>query len=439
MITDAIKLWEEVLSIVKQRIPEEAFLRWLEPTKGDSISQNTLWVRAPNSFFVEWIEENYHSFIYEALKSLPTDLPDLKVKYKLIDKVKEIGHSPRVYQEDASHLQPRYTFDNFIVGESNKFAHAACMAVARAPGKQYTPLFIYGGVGLGKTHLLQAIGNHAKSFLSDLRVYYISLEQFMNEMVDALKEHRIGQFKGKYRRKDILLIDDIQFLEGKEGLQNEIFHTFNALYEDNKQIVFSSDRPPSALVGLEERLISRFQGGLVCDIKLPDIETRIAILRRKTEIAKIQVADEVLLFIAKEIKSSIRDLEGALVKLFAFSSLTNGKIDLNKAQELLKDIAQQNKEEITIEAIQKAVAAHYNLSIAALRGKRRMQSIVLPRDVAIYLCREHTALSLKEIGKLFSGRDHTTIIHSYNKIKDLVEKKEEFNLEVNNIINSIIM
>lgn len=437
MIDDASKLWAEVLGVIKPKVPEQSFMAFLEPTCGDSISQNTLWVKVPNTFFIQWIEDHYRTQIYEAIRSLHPELAGVKIKYKTIEGVKETGTTQKFYQEDSSHLQSRYLFDNFVIDESNKFAHAASLAVARNPGHQFNPLFIYGGVGLGKTHLLQATGNYIKTYLADLKVYYVTCERLMLDLIDALRENKMPQFKGKYRKKDVLLIDDIEFLEGKESLQEEIFHTFNALYDDGKQVVFSSDRPPSAFTHLEERLASRFKGGLVCDIKPPSFEARVAILKKKTEALKIVVTDEIILFIAKEIKSNIRDLQSALVKLFAFSSFTNGNIDLSKAQELLKDMLPQNNKKITVDTIQKVVSSYYNIPVGAIRGKRRMQAIVLPRDVAIYLSREYIGLPLKEIGKQFGGRDHATVIHSYNKINSLLEKDIKFKDEINNILKLI--
>ena len=435
MLNEAKKLWEEVLGQVKPKIPSQNYETWLEPTEGETLTQNTLWVRVPNAFFIDWIEEHYHASIYEILGTLNQE--HLKVKYKSVEGGKEKSVPSRVYQPDSSHLQPRYTFDNFIIGESNNFARAASLAVAKTPGRQYNPLFIYGSVGLGKTHLLQAVGNYIKERFSGLKVYYLGCEEFMNEMIDAIQANKIMQFKNKYRRKDALLIDDIQFLEGKEGLQEEVFHTFNALYDEGKQIVFSSDRPPGSLENLEERLVSRFQGGLVCDIKPPTFETRIAILKRKASSTDVQVSDEVISFIANEIRGNIRELEGALIKLFAFASLTNGTIDIDRARDLLSDLLSKNGREVTIGKIQKLVANHYNISLASMRGKRRMQSIVLPRDVAIYLSREYTASSLKEIGKVFGGRDHTTVIHAHNKIKNLLNRNNALSEEVNNIIKSV--
>jgi len=436
MLNEAKNLWEEILGRIKDKIPSQIYETWLAPTEGESVTQNTLWVKVPNAFFTDWIEEHYHTYIYEALESI--NQGHLKVKYKSVEGGKERSVPSRIYQPDSSHLQRRYVFEDFIIGESNKFARAASLAVAKSPGKQYNPLFIYGSVGLGKTHLLQAIGNHIKEHFSDLKVYYLGCEEFMNEMIDSIQANRIVQFKNKYRRKDALLIDDIQFLEGKEGLQEEIFHTFNALYEDGKQVVFSSDRPPSALSNLEERLVSRFQGGLVCDIKPPSLETRIAILKKKAVSSGVQVSDEVIMFIANKIKNSIRDLEGALIKLFAFASLTDGNIDVERTQELLTDLLSRNNREITVEEIQKIVGNYYNVSLASMRGKRRMQSIVFPRNVAIYLSREYTGSSLKEIGSLFGGRDHTTVIHAYNKIRKFLDKNSEFNNELINIRKLLI-
>ena len=435
MLTEAKFLWKEVLCQIKANIPSQNYETWLEPTEGENLTQNTLWVKVPNAFFIDWIEEHYHTSIYEILGTL--NQGHLKVKYKSVEGGKERSIPSKVYQPDSSHLQPRYTFDNFIIGESNKFARAAAIAAAKTPGRQYNPLFLYGNVGLGKTHLLQAIGNYIKEHFSSLKVYYLGCEEFMNEMIDAIQSNKIMQFKNKYRRKDALLIDDIQFLEGKEGLQEELFHTFNALYDEGKQVVFSSDKPPGALANLEGRLVSRFQGGLVCDIKPPAFETRIAILKKKMASTDVHVSDEVILFIANNIKGNIRELEGALIKLFAFASLTTETLDINRTKELLSDLLSQNTHDITIGKIQKVVANHYNISLSSMRGKRRMKAIILPRDVATYLSREYTALSLKEIGKEFGGRDHTTVIHAYNKIKKLLNKNNELCDEINNITKLI--
>ncbi|MCK4352956.1 chromosomal replication initiator protein DnaA [candidate division WOR-3 bacterium] len=435
MLTEAEKVWKKVLEEIKEKAPPQAFSTWFEPTKGASLKQNTLWVLVPNSFFIDWIEEHYHSLIYDTLTQAYGE--PLKIKYHVVERIKERIPPSKLYRIDSSQLQSRYTFDNFVIGDGNKFARAASFAVATVPGKQYNPLFLYGTVGLGKTHLLQAIGNYVKEKLPELKVYYTSCETFMNEMVDAIQNNKIIQFKKKYRFRDVLLIDDIQFLEAKESLQEEIFHTFNSLYDAGKQVVISSDRPPSALATLEERLVSRFQGGLVCDIKPPSFEIRLAILKKKAELSGIQVPDEIINFIAERIKSNIRELEGALIKLFALTSLTDTKLTLESAKELLKDVITKPNEEITINKIQKIVTNYYKISLTALRGKRRQQSIVRPRQVAIYLAREHTPTSLKEIGNMFGNRNHATIIHDYNKVRKLIDNNEDFKEEVNNILKLI--
>lgn len=431
MLNEADKLWGKILEKIKEKVTPQIYSTWFEPTVAESVSQEVLWVKVPNRFFVDWIEEHYHSIIYETLKE---EDDKLKIRYKLVEQTKETN-STKLYDVDASNLQPRYTFGNFITGESNNFAFAAAKAVASAPGKQYNPMFLYGNVGLGKTHLLQAIGNHIKEHSSDSKVYYIDCENFMNEMVDALQNNRMIQFKNKYRRKDVLLIDDIQFLEGKESLQEEIFHTFNFLYDGGKQIVLSSDRPPPALSNLEERLVSRFQGGLVCDIKAPTIEMRVAILKKKLQGSGAKVPDEVINYIAEQFRSNIRELEGALVKLLALSTFTNEKITIDIAKELLKDMVTVKKI-ITVETIQKTVANYFNVSLASLKSNRRMQSIVKPRNISIYLTREYTSLSLSDIGKAFGGRNHATIIHSCAQIIKLLKKEEE-QKEIDNILKLI--
>lgn len=431
MLNEAEKLWSKILGKIKDKVTPQIYSTWFEPTIAESISQSTLWVKVPNRFFVDWIEEHYHNIIYEILKE---EDDKLKIRYKLVEQPKETS-STKIYDVDSSNLQPRYTFGNFIIGETNKFAYAAAMAVASAPGKQYNPMFIYGSVGLGKTHLLQAIGNQIKEKSADSKVYYIGCETFMNEMVDAIQNKSILQFKNRYRRKDVLLIDDIQFLEGKEGLQEEMFHTFNFLYDAGKQIVLSSDRAPPALSNLEERLISRFQGGLVCDIKPPTTEMRVAILKKKLTGSGAKVPDEVINYIAKHFNSNIRELEGALVKLLALSTFINEKITIDATKELLKDMV-TTKRVVTVETIQKTVANHFNISLASLKSNRRMQTIVKPRNIAIYLTREKTSLSLAEIGKVFGGKNHATIIHSCAQVNKLLKKEEE-KKEIENILKLI--
>lgn len=435
MLTDASKIWKKALEILKEKVPVQSFSTWFEPTSGGVLKQNTLWIEVPNAFFIDWLEEHYHGLIHEILAEI-CGAP-IKVNYKVLERTRERTSPGKLYREDTSHLQPRYTFDNFVVGEGNKFARAAAFAVANTPGKRYNPLFLYGTVGLGKTHLLQAIGNVVKQKTSHLKVHYTSCETFVNELVDAIQNRRTLQFKNKYRHKDVLLIDDIQFLEGKETAQEEMFYTFNSLYDTGSQIVLSSDRPPSALSTLEERLVSRLQGGLVCDIRPPSLETRMAILKQKAELSGVQVPGEIISFIAERIKFNVRELEGALIKLLALSTLTDVQINIATAQEFLKDVLAPYKDGISPQKIQKAVAEHYNVSMGALRGNRRMQAVVIPRQIAMYLTREYTASSLKEIGRAFGGKDHTTIIHAYAKIRKRMEREEEFREEVINIAKRI--
>jgi chromosomal replication initiator protein len=333
-------------------------------------------------------------------------------------------------------LNQRYTFNTFVVGSCNQFAHAASQAVADAPSKTYNPLYIYGGVGLGKTHLMCAIGHHVKSQNRHLRLRYISAEKFMNELINAIRYDQTETFREKYRSIDVLLIDDIQFMAGKERTQEEFFHTFNALYEGQKQIVISSDCPPREIPTLEERLHSRFEWGLIADIQPPDLETKVAILRKKAESEKLALPDNVALFIANKIKSNIRELEGSLVRLTALSSLRGEQISVALAQEALKNLIEEEERAITIELIQKVVAEHFGLKVAELKSKSNSRSIAQPRQVAMYLCKTLTKASLPEIGREFAGKHHTTVMYSINKITALYEQKGHFHRLINSLIDS---
>jgi chromosomal replication initiator protein len=333
-------------------------------------------------------------------------------------------------------LNPKYSFETFVVGSCNQFAHAAALAVADSPSKTYNPLYIYGGVGLGKTHLMCAIGHHVKDQNRHLRLAYISAEKFMNELINAIRYDQTMVFRDKYRSIDVLLIDDIQFIAGKERTQEEFFHTFNALYDGQKQIVISSDCPPRNIPTLEERLHSRFEWGLIADIQPPDLETKIAILRKKAETEKIDLPDNVALFIASKIKSNIRELEGSLVRLTALSSLKGESINLLLAQEALKNIVEEEERAITIETIQKVVADFYNLKVADLKSKTNSRNIAVPRQIAMYLCKTLTKASLPEIGREFGGKHHTTVLHSINKISDLYDQKGHFHRIINSLIDS---
>jgi chromosomal replication initiator protein len=334
-------------------------------------------------------------------------------------------------------LIPRYTFDTFIVGPSNQFAHAACRAVAEAPSRSYNPLFIYGGVGLGKTHLMHAIGQYVLHHNPNLKLTYISSERFMNEMINAVRYDRILEFRDRYRSVDVLLVDDIQFVSGKEGTQTEFFHTFNALYDAQKQIVLSSDRPPHEIPALEERLRSRFEWGLIADIQPPDLETKVAILKRKAEAEAIPLPDHVAMFMAARIKSNIRELEGALIRLIAMASLKGTEISLEFAQETLKNVIEQDEEKaITIESIQKHVSDYYQLKPSELKSKNNSKSVAMPRQIAMYLCKSLTHASLPEIGRSFGGKHHSTVIHSINKVEALRKKDLDFNSLIANFLES---
>jgi chromosomal replication initiator protein len=334
-------------------------------------------------------------------------------------------------------LNPRYAFDTFIVGPSNQFAHAACRAVAEAPSRSYNPLFIYGGVGLGKTHLMHAIGHYVLLHHRDYKLTYISSERFMNEMINAVRYDRILDFRERYRSVDVLLVDDIQFVSGKEGTQNEFFHTFNALHDAQKQIVISSDRPPHEIPALEERLRSRFEWGLIADIQPPDIETRIAILKKKAETEVIPLPDNVAMYIASRIKSNIRELEGSLIRLIAYASLTGRGLTLDLAQDVLRNVLDHDEKAITIEQIQKFVAEYYQLKLADLKSRNNSKSIAMPRQVAMYLCKSLTQASLPEIGRSFGGKHHSTVIHSIKKVEELRKKDPQFHTLMTTLQESV--
>ncbi|MCG8254766.1 chromosomal replication initiator protein DnaA, partial [Clostridioides difficile] len=333
---------------------------------------------------------------------------------------------------------PKYTFDTFVIGNSNRFAHAACVAVAESPAKAYNPLFLYGGVGLGKTHLMHAIGHHIVSQKKDSKVVYVSSEKFTNELINSIKDDKNEEFRNKYRNVDVLLIDDIQFIAGKERTQEEFFHTFNTLHEANKQIIISSDRPPKDIPTLEDRLRSRFEMGLITDIQAPDFETRIAILRKKAQLERIDVPNEVMSYIAKNIKSNIRELEGALTRVVAYSSLSNRVISFDLATEALKDIITTSKnEEINVLRIKEKVSSVFNLKMEDFNSKKRTRSIAYPRQIAMYLTRELTDLSLPKIGEEFGGRDHTTVIHAHDKVSKDIEESEEIKTKIDKIISDL--
>jgi len=449
-------IWDQVLARIETKVKRHIFYTWFKPTSLLSDEGDRIRVRVPNDNFVNWLSRHYPMLLAEAFAEV--NRSGCSVAYLSDDKLAAGGGPPsgdapegRRFDEadreparpapehnpeasDRGGLAPRYSFDTFIVGPSNQFAHAACRAVAEAPSRSYNPLFIYGGVGLGKTHLMHAIGHYVLNHLRSLKLTYISSERFMNEMINAVRYDRILDFRERYRSVDVLLVDDIQFIAGKEGTQNEFFHTFNALYDAQKQIVISSDRPPHEIPSLEERLRSRFEWGLIADIQPPDLETKIAILKKKAETEGIPLPDTVAIYIAGKIKSNIRELEGSLIRLIAYASLTGREISLQLAQDVLRNVLQHDDRAVTIEIIQKYVSDYYQLKVGELKSRNNSKSVAMPRQIAMYLCKSLTAASLPEIGKSFGGKHHSTVIHSIRKIEDLRQRDGDFN----NLINSFM-
>ncbi len=436
-------IWDQVLARVETKVNRHSFYTWFKPTIFVADLDGTIRVRVPNALFRDWLTKHYAAVIEEALGEVQragapvafvTDdapapiVPNVTPEPEPLDDEADAG--------DLGIMSPRYSFDTFIVGPSNQFAHAACRAVAEAPSRSYNPLFIYGGVGLGKTHLMHAIGHYVATHLRNLKLTYISSERFMNEMVNAIRYDRILDFRERYRSVDVLLVDDVQFLAGKEGTQTEFFHTFNALYDSQKQIVISSDCPPHEITQLEERLRSRFEWGLIADIQSPDLETKSAILKKKAETEGVPIPDNVAIYIAGKIKSNIRELEGSLIRLIAFASLTGREITLPLAQEVLRNVLQNDDRAVTIEIVQKAVADHYSLKLSELKSKNNSKSVAMPRQIAMYLCKALTSASLPEIGKSFGGKHHSTVIHSIRKIEDMRQKNGDFNTLINTLMES---
>lgn len=432
------QIWAEALEIIKQELTEVSFNTWIKTLEPGKIINNNFYLIVQTDFYKDILMNRYEALIKNAIKQITSVEYTIKFIVPGEDEVIEVEKKKERIKEvesfDHSNLNPKYIFDEFVIGNSNRFAHAASLAVAESPAKAYNPLFIYGGVGLGKTHLMHAIGHYIREQNPNAKVLYLSSEKFTNELINSIKDDKNVEFRNRYRNVDVLLIDDIQFIAGKERTQEEFFHTFNALHEANKQIIISSDRPPKEIPTLEERLRSRFEWGLTTDIQAPDFETRIAILRKKAESENYQVNNEVFDFIARKIKSNIRELEGALTRVTAYSSLTNKEVSVELAHEALKDIISSNKpKQINIDMIKDAVAQYYNIQISDFESKRRTRSITYPRQVAMYLCRELTDLSLPKIGEGFGGRDHTTVIHAYDKISNDIND----NLDFKNVVLSL--
>ena len=442
-------IWDEVLGRVETKVNRYSYYTWFRQTSLARDDGPILTIRVADPMVVEWLTKHYAVILEEALAEVGRPGARLRFQPDARDGPEEAGPEAREETNptvparepgdeaiDLVGLSPRYSFETFIVGASNQFAHAACRAVAEAPSRSYNPLFLYGGVGLGKTHLMHAIGHYVLTQSPDLKLTYISAERFMNEVVNAIRYDRILEFRERYRGVDVLLVDDIQFIVGKERTQTEFFHTFNALHDAQKQIVLSSDCPPHQISELEERLRSRFEWGLIADIQAPDLETKIAILTRKAEAEGVSLPGDVALYIAGRIKSNIRELEGSLIRLLAYASLTGRDISMGLAQEVLRDVLRSEGRTVTIDMIQKFVAEYYQLKLADLKSKNNSKSIALPRQVAMYLCKTLTPSSLPEIGKSFGGKHHSTVIHSIKKVEDLRQRDQTFNSLVSTLAES---
>ena len=436
-------VWKEALQYIEGKVPRQVYDTWFTPTRLDRIENSTAHIGVPNKFFGEWLQKHYTPLLTEAV-STARGGGDVSVMFEVVQ-----NSSPLTPQDHPTtttplripeptktrrgiQLNPKYTFKSFVVGAGNQFAHAACMAVAEQPGKTYNPLFIYGGVGLGKTHLLNAIGNHVAE-KTDLRIAYLTTEQFTNEVINSIRYDKMTDLRKRYRHIDMLMIDDIQFLIGKERTQEEFFHTFNALYEGHKQIILSSDRFPKDMPGIEERLRSRFEWGLIADLQPPDVETRIAILRKKSEDEGVTLPEDVIQFLSNTMKSNIRELEGSLVRLGAYASLTGQSITLEMAKTVLRDLIGDKKKIVAIDDIQEAVCTQFHVKMAELKSRRRSKTLVHPRQIAMYLCRELTDASYPEIGRQFGGKDHTTIIHACRQ----VTKAKENDIALNATIEAL--
>jgi chromosomal replication initiator protein len=441
-------LWEDVLCALQPQMNEESYELWFRPVKPLSLQANCLTLQVPNRFFTDWLRDHYQKTIEDLLKERMGET--ISLSFETLPAAPETSKPlpepifrpmvpPMPGPKTECLLNSRYTFETFVVGHANRFAQAASLAVAKDPGKAYNPLFLYGGVGLGKTHLMHGIGHHMLKTNPRARILYTTSEKFINEFIDALRFEKMNQFRERYRNLDCLLIDDIQFFVNKESSQEEFFYTFNSLYDSRKQIVISSDRPPKEIPTLQERLITRFEWGVVADIQAPDLETRIAILREKADGERFYVPEDVILFLATHVRSNIRELEGSLIRVVAHASLTNIPLTVDSAQEVLRDV--MAKEEagtpVSIERIQEVVARHYNVDLPNMKSKRRTDAIAFPRQIAMYLARTMTEMSTTHIGDAFGGKDHTTVMHATSKIKAKLETDPFFSALINKIIQEI--
>jgi chromosomal replication initiator protein len=436
-------IWDEVLGRIETKVNRYTYDTWFKQTILTADRGDRLAIRVSDRLAVEWLTKHYTGVISEALTEVGRPGVSVDMSPEPLESVTAAGvphpvESAQIETADREFpgLSPRYSFDTFIVGASNQFAHAACRAVAEAPSRSYNPLFLYGGVGLGKTHLMHAIGHYVLTHNANLKLTYISGERFMNEVVNAIRYDHILDFRERYRGVDVLLVDDIQFIVGKERTQTEFFHTFNALHDAQKQIVLSSDCPPHQISELEERLRSRFEWGLIADIQPPDLETKMAILKRKAESEGVPLPDDVALYIAGRIKSNIRELEGSLIRLLAYASLTGRELSMTLAQEVLRDVLRHEDKVVTVDTIQKFIAEYYRLKLADLKSRNNSKSVAMPRQVAMYLCKSLTNASLPEIGKSFGGKHHPTVIHSIRKIESMRQQDAAFNTLINTLMES---
>jgi len=432
-------LWTRLLTALEGRIPETAIESWLRPCRVVAMDGDVIRVAAPNKYSRDWLVQHYTETIQSAARTVLGGTPVVSIE---IDREPErapapVREVPAVPQSNG--LSPRYTFESFVIGNSNQFAQAASQAVAELPSKAYNPLFIYGGVGLGKTHLLHAVGHEIARLYPSLRLLYLSTERFTNDLINAIRYDRTAEFRAKYRTIDLLLIDDIQFISGKERTQEEFFHTFNDLYEARKQIVVSSDSAPKEIPEIEERLRSRFEWGLIADIQPPDFETRVAILKKKAEIERVRLPDDVAYLIASRIKANIREIEGSLTRMIAFCSLSGREMSVDLAQEVLSDLWGEEEKIITIEHIQRKAAEFFGIKLSDMRAKNRTKAIAFPRQVAMFLARHLTHASLTEVGRSFGGKDHTTVLHAVEKIQTMLQDDPKFKKTVDTLTQSITL
>ncbi|MBU0881358.1 MAG: chromosomal replication initiator protein DnaA [Candidatus Omnitrophica bacterium] len=458
MSESGVAIWAKALEVIGKELDNEQTINiWFNPIKCSSCTSEKMVLEVPNKFFQDWLLNRYMDILNSGVRTACG--ADLKIEFVLAEAASSPAHGAgeTVKKEEAKKeakgfwpfskqapiharelgLDPKYTFDSFVVGSSNRFAHAAAMAVSDSPAKAYNPLFIYGGTGLGKTHLMHAIGDRVLAKAPKTKVLYISSEDFTNQMISAIQNRSMIKFREKYRNVDILLIDDVHFIAGKDSTQEEFFHTFNTLYDAHKQIVVTSDRPPKEINKLEERLVSRFLYGLVTDVQPPDFETRIAILKRKSEMASITLPEDVFYFLAEKVKTNIRELEGALIRVVAYSKLIGKDVSVDLVKEVLKDMIIEGEKKITIDLIQKKVSEYFDIKLSDMRAKKRSKAIAYPRQIAMYLTRQLTDYSLPEIGDQFGGRDHTTVIHACSKIEADLKEKDGFKVLLGRLIDSI--